>query len=149
MGVSSQFRVLTAERQGKGPLVLHSLPGSIKEKKMSFPSQRFNTLNDDDLGLIRACHQVIFGVHVSGQCAQLQLMFCSHSLNLHWEWNVITKSKLFLTHTLALHCAQSYSIPCPQQCPALSTTTLLHFVLLFWHLTSHIALQCNALSITY
>jgi hypothetical protein len=115
---------------GKRALVPHGLSGSIKEKKMSFPCQEFNTLKNDDLGLIQACHQVIYGVYVSGQRVQLQLIFCSHSLILQQEWNVITKSKPFLTHTLALHCAQSYSIPCPQHW--MSTTTLLHFVL-----TSH------------
>jgi len=82
MGVSGQFHVLTVVPQEKGPLVPHSLSGSIKEKKMYFPCHEFNTLNNDDLGLIQACHQFIIGVYASGQHAQLQLIFCSHSLNL-------------------------------------------------------------------
>jgi len=85
MGVSGQFHVLTVVPQGKGPLVPHSLSESIKEKKMSFPCHKFNTLSNDDLGLIQACHQFIIDVYVSGHRVQLQLNFCSHSLNLQQE----------------------------------------------------------------
>jgi len=85
MGVSGQFHVLTVVPQGKGSLVPYSLSGSIKEKKMSFLCQKFNTLNNDDLGLIQACRQFITDAYVSGHRVQLQLNFCSHSLNLQQE----------------------------------------------------------------
>ena len=59
---SGDTALLTVVPQGKGPLVPHSLYGSFKENKMSFPCQEFNTFNNDDFGLIQARHQVIFGV---------------------------------------------------------------------------------------
>jgi len=66
----------------KGPLVPHSLSGNIKERKIFSPCQEFNTLNNYDLGLNQACHQFIIDVYVSGQCVQLQIIFCTHSINL-------------------------------------------------------------------
>jgi hypothetical protein len=65
--------------------VPHNQSGSIKEKKMFFPCQEFKTLNDDDLGLIQACHYFIFDVYMSRQRAQLQLIFCSHSQNRQFK----------------------------------------------------------------
>ena len=82
----------------------HSLSGSIKEKKMSFPCQEFNNLNNDNLGLIQACHQVILCIRVRSTCTVITYClqsFTKSSIGMKHLYKIQTT---FDTHTHTHNC---------------------------------------------